>query len=338
MCAYSPSSRHYSAAIRSAATALPLVAIFLCWQGPPAMGEETPACADCHDAAPAIAASVHGEAGLECVSCHTDLAEVKEMPHGKPAAVQCLNCHDVKVSTHHPPGCADCHGSHAIERPGRENRSRTGEHLSKFCGNCHEEVVADFFAGIHGSQLKAGNPDVPTCFTCHGVHAIVLKEDPASPINHDAQAGTCTACHDDEEIAAKYKLPSERLETFTGSFHGLASAYGDKKVASCGSCHGAHRILPSSDSASSIHPSRLKETCGACHPQAGTNFGAGKVHLRDRWEDNPLTWVARRFYRAMITGMMAIFAVYMAVDLRYRFRLRSAHKAKASRSKEGGRS
>jgi hypothetical protein len=199
------------------------------------------------------------------------------------------------------------------------------------CGTCHEEIVRDYDEGIHGRALNAGNPDVPTCLTCHGGHAIKMIKDPDSPVNSNAQASTCASCHDDNEVARKYGLPPDRMQTFRDSFHGLANAYGDAAVANCATCHGVHRILPSSDPNSTIAARNLPVTCGKCHPQAGRNFARGKVHLLDRWEDNPFTYVARRFYGSAISGMMAVFVLFMVADFGYRRRRRR-------RRKGGGRS
>ncbi|HLC42754.1 MAG TPA: hypothetical protein VJO34_14160, partial [Methylomirabilota bacterium] len=42
----------------------------------------------------------------------------------------------------------------------------------------------------------------------------------------------------------------------------------DPKVAVCTSCHPAHSIKPPSDPKSSVHPTRVAETCGGCHANA----------------------------------------------------------------------
>ncbi|MBI3447914.1 MAG: hypothetical protein HY049_03205 [Acidobacteria bacterium] len=279
-------------------------------------------CADCHDVAPAIEKSVHGAAGLACTSCHADLAEVKDFPHAKPNPVDCTGCHEVPASAKHPPACADCHGSHGIARAAALPSARRGPMLSSMCGRCHEAIAREYGEGIHGQELAAGNSDVPTCLTCHGGHAIQMTQDPGSPVNSQAQAMTCASCHDDAEVARKYDIPAARMQTFRDSFHGLANAYGDRAVANCATCHGVHRILPSSDPRSTIAHDNLPATCGRCHEQAGKNFAVGKVHLGDRWEDNRVTYVARRFYLSAIGGMMSVFLVFMIADFRFRRRHR----------------
>jgi nitrate/TMAO reductase-like tetraheme cytochrome c subunit len=39
----------------------------------------------------------------------------------------------------------------------------------------------------------------------------------------------------------------------------------DENVATCANCHVAHSIRPASDARSTVHPTRVAETCGGCH-------------------------------------------------------------------------
>jgi formate dehydrogenase gamma subunit len=77
---------------------------------------------------------------------------------------------------------------------------------------------------------------------------------------------------------AKFDLPTNRVSTFLGSYHGLAGRMGDKRTANCASCHGHHLILPSSDPRSTINPANLEKTCQKCHPGTSENFVLGKIH------------------------------------------------------------
>jgi hypothetical protein len=45
------------------------------------------------------------------------------------------------------------------------------------------------------------------------------------------------------------------------------------------SCHGFHKIFPSSDPNSTINRAHLVETCGKCHPGDTANFAYGKIHV-----------------------------------------------------------
>ena len=77
----------------------------------------------------------------------------------------------------------------------------------------------------------------------------------------------------------KYNLPPDRVKTFFESYHGLAAQYGSTLAANCASCHGVHKILPSTDPRSSIYKTNLVATCGKCHPGATDMFVQSKVHV-----------------------------------------------------------
>jgi formate dehydrogenase gamma subunit len=80
-------------------------------------------------------------------------------------------------------------------------------------------------------------------------------------------------------LNTKFKLPPDRVKTFFESYHGLAAQYGSTLAANCASCHGYHRVLPSSDPRSTTHKDHLVQTCGKCHPGANANFAQSKVHV-----------------------------------------------------------
>jgi cytochrome b subunit of formate dehydrogenase len=104
------------------------------------------------------------------------------------------------------------------------------------------------------------------------------------------------------QLSAKYGLRSDRFKTFTDSYHGLAGRGGALNVANCASCHSAHDIRPSSDTASSIHKSKLAVTCGKCHAGASEKFAEGSVHITLTEEEEPiLYWVAMAYILMIVT-------------------------------------
>src|SRR5208282_4275651 len=116
----------------------------------------------------------------------------------------------------------------------------------------------------------------PTCTDCHSEHKIrELKS--SSPLQIAVEV--CSRCHASERLNTKYNLPADRVTTFFESYHGLAAQYGSTVAANCASCHGFHKILPSSDTNSTINKIHLVETCGKCHPGANTEFSLGKIHV-----------------------------------------------------------
>lgn len=116
----------------------------------------------------------------------------------------------------------------------------------------------------------------------------------------------CGRCHASERLNTKYNLPQDRVKTFFDSYHGLAAQYGSTLAANCGSCHGYHKILPSSDPASTISSAHLVETCGKCHPGANEKFAMGKIHVDNAAaKSGPdfasgVNWWVRRIYLALI--------------------------------------
>src|SRR5258708_15223557 len=99
----------------------------------------------------------------------------------------------------------------------------------------------------------------------------------SSSLNISAEV--CSRCHASERMNTKYNLPSDRVKTFFESYHGLAAQYGSTLAANCASCHGVHKILPSTDPRSTIHQTNLAVTCGQCHPGATDNFAQSKVQV-----------------------------------------------------------
>jgi formate dehydrogenase gamma subunit len=109
-------------------------------------------------------------------------------------------------------------------------------------------------------------------------------------------------------LNTKYNLPADRVRTFFDSYHGLASAYGSTLAANCASCHGYHKILPSTDVNSTIHAKQLVATCGQCHPGANEKFALGKIHVdlsaAPSGDDvgSQVNWWVRKIYLILIVG------------------------------------
>lgn len=232
--------------------------------------------------------SVHGT--NECISCHADVT-AKHPDDNKPlAAVNCASCHtrqaqSFKDSVHgqsllagHADAatCRDCHDSHEIISNFSPTSPIYFSRQAETCGACHDKETRDWQASIHGRAVAAGSHDAPTCTGCHNEHQIrSLKSGSALTISEDV----CSRCHASERLNTKYNLPADRVKTFFESYHGLAGQYGSTVAANCASCHGFHKILPSSDTNSTVSKVNLVVTCGKCHPGANTEFSLGKIHV-----------------------------------------------------------
>ena len=225
-----------------------------------------------------------------CISCHADISN-KHPDDNKPVAlVNCAVCHarqteSFNASVHglalragHADAatCQDCHDSHEIVSGNSPTSPIYFSRQAETCGACHDKEARAWAQSVHGKAVMAGSQDAPTCTGCHDEHKIrSLKSSSAMTISEDV----CSRCHASERLNTKYNLPDDRVKTFFESYHGLAGEYGSTVAANCASCHGYHKILPSSDTNSTINKIHLVETCGKCHPGANKEFSLGKIHV-----------------------------------------------------------
>jgi formate dehydrogenase gamma subunit len=231
------------------------------------------------------AASVHGI--LSCRECHTS---IKDYPHpAKVSQVKCATCHGdeashVPHSVHSAPGdgaCQSCHGDH-------HEVAAAAQTAPAECAQCHAEEVKEFRQSIHGQAATAGDPDAPTCMSCHGpVHQIQTSSDPSSTVAKTNLPDTCASCHSNQRFLSRHKIPfAHPVELYRQSVHGRAVVDGDGAAATCSDCHGSHGILPSQDARSKVNHFNIPATCGQCHVDIaktylqsvhGTAMKAGEV-------------------------------------------------------------
>jgi cytochrome b subunit of formate dehydrogenase len=294
-------------------------------------------CDACHDQPREIAGTVH--AVMSCLDCHPGYEKVPH-PSGVPKPA-CAECHEdaaarTALGVHGPaaargdedaPVCATCHGDvHRVERTG------TGAFrgaVPEICGMCHGAILAEFEESEHGRAAARGIVDAPVCSTCHREH-MIRPPDPA------LVPAVCGRCHGDVLLTERYNLPRMTITSFERSVHGLALKAGSQTVANCGSCHGVHLILPSSDPRSMIHPDNLPETCGACHPGAGTRFAIGSIH----WgEGSPPPWpvrLVRSVYLVLIPLVLGAMALHNLGDWTQKVRRLRLGRAGADPARDAG--
>jgi hypothetical protein len=221
----------------------------------------------------------------------------------------------LKQSVHARLACTDCHprGVDPVLRPKMEPIA---------CGACHPAEAAIYRESIHGMQAAQGNPDVPTCQSCHGSHAIARVSSKSSRVSLENLPQTCSTCHESMVISRKYGIPGRRYSTYLESFHGEANRFGQTTVANCASCHGTHNIFPQSDPRSTIAPRNLVKTCGQCHPHASENFARGKVHVEATPQNSKGVFIVRTFYYWFIGILVSLFALHITLELYGRARRR----------------
>ncbi len=163
-------------------------------------------------------ASAHGILG--CNDCH---ATIKNFPHPKKVAkVECSTCHadeasHAPASVHGAVGvtCQSCHGkAHEV--------SAAAQLVPTKCAQCHADEAKELRQSIHGQAVSAGDPDAPTCLSCHGeVHQIQASSDAASRVDKKNLPDTCASCHSNQQFLSRHKIPfAHPVELYRQSVHG----------------------------------------------------------------------------------------------------------------------
>jgi formate dehydrogenase gamma subunit len=274
-----------------------------------------------------LAASVHTT--NSCISCHADITAGHPDDNRPAQPVNCAICHPrqtasygtsvhglaVKAGDKTAATCQDCHDSHDILPLTSPVSPLYFSRQAETCGQCHVQEAADWAKSVHGKAVAAGNRDAPTCTDCHSEHKIeALKGGAALKISD-----VCSRCHASVRLDSKYNLPADRVKTYVESYHGLAAQYGSTVVANCASCHGYHKILPSSDPDSMINTNKLVTTCGQCHPGANRMFVSGKIHVDltatsgEQDLAGKINWWVRRIYLVLIFGVVGAMFVHNAL-------------------------
>ena len=230
----------------------------------------------------------------QCGTCHSEPPELIESylasEHGKALLLSGLDS---------APSCNDCHDSHRIMEVDNKRAPMSHEHSPEMCGECHSILLEIWQTqSAHGLAWVDGR-DGPVCIDCHTAHDV-----------HDPKVGdtrldfpeTCGGCHD------------EYVGTFRDSFHGQATDLGFEAGAICSDCHTPHQNLPASESASSVHPDNLAETCGNCHAdEVNVRFLSFNPHSdpTDPSEDKAVYFV----WLFMIILLISVFGFFGVHDI-----------------------
>jgi nitrate/TMAO reductase-like tetraheme cytochrome c subunit len=144
--------------------------------------------------------------------------------------------------------CATCHLALGIEnltKPAEDYKTDIHAVKGFSCASCHGGDPS--IMGLEGMDRKkgyigkpAGGQVVEMCGKCHADGAFMRKYNPSLRVDQVAEYYT--------------SVHGKRLKELK-----------DPKVATCASCHNPHSIRPANDARSSVHPTRVAETCGSCH-------------------------------------------------------------------------
>jgi predicted CXXCH cytochrome family protein len=288
----------------------------------------------------ALMGSMHE--GLRCQDCHTDISGY---PHGEPPITShrdlqllysqsCANCHTDQAmeqvdSVHaqlqasgvsEAAVCADCHGSHDVQPISRSKHPELPLTVSaQTCNQCHSGIYEKYQDSVHGEALLSGNPDVPTCITCHPAHTAT---DPRTLEFRLQSPEMCGSCHADQTLMAKYGISTDVFDTYVADFHGTTVMLFEKthpdqttNKAVCIDCHGVHDIAPATHDSAQLQANILPR-CQECHPDASANFAASWLgHYAPNMETAPLVTAVTWFYRILIPAVIGFFAVYIGLDV-----------------------
>jgi cytochrome b subunit of formate dehydrogenase len=293
--------------------------------------DDVPQCKDCHgdhDVLPSsrkLSKTHPVNLPQTCGRCHEDLNLTKKydilIDHPIEIYESSVHGQATKGGVYVAATCNDCHSSggtaHKILSPGDPESTINHFQIPVTCGKCHKGVESDYWEGIHGKLVKRGETDAPVCTHCHGEHGIVSPQDARSPVSRGRVAeDTCSPCHESAVLNEKYGLQAGRLTSFIDSYHGLKSKAGDTHVANCASCHGVHRILPSSDPTSTINPARLQETCGECHPGISAAMAAQPIHgVSGQGLQTGAADIVEKIYIVAIFVIIGLMVLHWAIDL-----------------------
>jgi hypothetical protein len=291
--------------------------------------------------------SVHGQTGIACAQCHAD---VGEYPHPEWQAADlrdatlklnavCQRCHNhqyelaqdgvhvaVRASGNRAGAtCSDCHTAHEIPRL---NDPETHELLPEArlwiperCGLCHNAIYQKYKESVHGAALTEGNPDVPTCVDCHGVHNM---EDPRTAAFRLQSPEMCGKCHADDALMEKYGVSTDVFNTYVADFHGTTVAIFEKESpnaevnkAVCYDCHGVHDIGATDDPEVGLQmQENLLVTCQSCHPDATSNFTAAWMsHYIPSPDKYPLVYYVELFYKVFIPVVLGGMGLLVVMDV-----------------------
>jgi hypothetical protein len=190
------------------------------------------------------------------------------------------------------------------------------------CQRCHSEIYSLYEKSVHGAALIGeGNPDVPTCTDCHGVHQLSGPSTEAS--FHLFSPQICANCHADEVLMNRYGISTEVFETYITDFHGTTVVLFEKIAPDqetnkpvCIDCHGVHDMRKVDDPESSVIKENLLSTCRKCHPGATSSFPSSWLgHYKPSVNEAPLIFFVDLFYKVLIPVTIGGMVIFIAADV-----------------------
>jgi cytochrome b subunit of formate dehydrogenase len=211
--------------------------------------------------------SCHGDSKIATLSYRERLEMVD--PRGAPATGPArrpelyITGDQLPQSAHKNVACVSCHPD-ATTLPHKTPQAKATCDTGP---TCHAKQVSQYVQGSHAEAAAKGDPNAPTCVTCHGSHDILPKTDRNSrtfPLN---VVKICGNCHEKHMGKTPGGLNAAgQVALYLDSVHGRAVVKAGLTVAAtCADCHGEHDVHSSKDPRSSVNRAHVPDTCGKCH-------------------------------------------------------------------------
>ncbi len=239
-----------------------LLLFSVCWLGSASRSLALDACVQCHSGliedrlvlpVADMKEDVHSRAGFSCADCHG--GDSTTIPHAESLCTRVVNpakgFFGKPSPLQNPKLCARCHSSL--------------ETMRQYSPAMPTDQYEQFLTSGHGKGNQKGDTLDASCVSCHGSHGIKLASDSRSPVHRSNISRTCGKCHSDPDYMKGYNLPTDQVDKYEKSVHGLLLiSKDDPSTPTCNDCHGKHGSFPAAANA-------LSQSCDRCHLKSRDN-------------------------------------------------------------------